>query len=109
MMQLKHIAGIFLCSCLFFVAFAAKKDGDKLSKYYKRTGEKFLAEKAKQEGVYVLKSGMLVEILKQNPSEDAKSPRKDDPCDVTYSGTLRDGTPFDASRTSFSPSQVIKA
>jgi len=108
MSQFNLITGVFVCCSLCFFANAAKKDADKMANYYKRTGEKFLAEKSKQEGVYVLKSGLLVEILKQNPSEDAKSPRKDDPCDVSYSGTLRDGTPFDASRTSFSPSQVIK-
>jgi FKBP-type peptidyl-prolyl cis-trans isomerase FklB len=31
-----------------------------------------------------------------------------DTCEVTYSGTLRDGTPFDAGTTSFAPNQVIK-
>ena len=31
-----------------------------------------------------------------------------DTCEVTYSGTLRDGTPFDAGTTSFAPNQVIR-
>jgi FKBP-type peptidyl-prolyl cis-trans isomerase len=31
-----------------------------------------------------------------------------DTCEVTYAGTLRDGTPFDAGTTSFAPNQVIK-
>ena len=30
---------------------------DKMNKYYKRTGEKFLAEKATEEGVFTLPSG----------------------------------------------------
>ena len=32
---------------------------------------------------------MLVEILKAGSDENAKSPKQSDPCDVTYSGTLR--------------------
>ena len=31
-----------------------------------------------------------------------------DSCDVTYSGTLKDGTKFDSGTTSFAPNQVIK-
>ena len=31
-----------------------------------------------------------------------------DSCDVTYSGTLKDGRKFDAGTTSFAPNQVIK-
>ena len=61
----------------------------------------------KKNGIIKLKSGLLVEILKENPSQHAKSPESDDPCDVTYSGTLKDGTEFDSSRTTFRPSQVI--
>lgn len=49
---------------------------------------------------------MLVEVLKSG-AENAKSPNVDDACEVTYSGTLKDGSKFDAGTTSFSPSQVI--
>ena len=80
----------------------------KQEKYLKRVGAKFLAEQAKREGVVTLKSGMLVEVLKSATDETAKSPTKFDSCDVTYSGTLKDGTKFDSGTTSFSPSQVIK-
>jgi FKBP-type peptidyl-prolyl cis-trans isomerase FklB len=86
---------------------AEKKKGD-LASYAKRTGAKYLTEKAKEAGVITLKSGMLVEILKSGDSETAKSPKASDACDVTYSGTLKDGTKFDAGTTSFAPNQVIK-
>ena len=51
---------------------------------------------------------MLVEILKESTKKKAKSPRASDSCKVTYSGTLKDGTPFDSGTTSFAPNQVIK-
>jgi FKBP-type peptidyl-prolyl cis-trans isomerase FklB len=76
--------------------------------YSNRTGAKFLKEVSQREGIITLKSGMLIEILKSTDKEDAKSPTKFDTCEVTYSGTLKDGTPFDAGTTSFSPNQVIK-
>jgi FKBP-type peptidyl-prolyl cis-trans isomerase len=81
--------------------------GDQIS-YMKRVGKKFLDEKAKEPDVITLKSGMLVKILKEGTDVNAKSPRADSSCDVTYSGTLKDGTKFDAGTTSFAPNQVIK-
>mmetsp|Transcript_24668 Transcript_24668/g.41705 ORF Transcript_24668/g.41705 Transcript_24668/m.41705 type:complete len:179 (+) Transcript_24668:39-575(+) len=90
-----------LCNCNHVSA------GD-MSKYYKRTGAKYLQNKAKEPGVFSLESGMLVEILKESTKADAKSPTVSDTCEVTYAGTLRDGTPFDAGTTSFAPNQVIK-
>ena len=76
--------------------------------YLKRTGKKFLDEIAKKDGVFTLKSGMLVEVLHESTKAEARSPKQYDTCEVTYSGTLKDGTPFDAGTTSFSPNQVIK-
>jgi len=84
-----------------------KKKGD-MNSYLKRTGENFLKEIEKKEGIYKLKSGMLVEFLKEGNNPDARSPTKFDTCDVTYKGTLKDGSQFDAGTTSFSPNQVIK-
>lgn len=55
-----------------------------------------------------MKSGLLVEIITKSENPDAKSPTASDSCDVTYSGTLKDGTKFDSGRTSFAPNQVIK-
>ena len=85
----------------------AKKKGD-MAAYNKRTGAKYLSEKATEAGVITLKSGMLVEILKSGDNADAKSPKAGDACEVTYSGTLKDGKKFDAGTTSFAPNQVIK-
>jgi FKBP-type peptidyl-prolyl cis-trans isomerase FklB len=73
-----------------------------------RTGKKFLDEKAKEDGIITLKSGMLVEIMKTGDNPDAKSPRAGDSCDVTYKGTFKDGSSFDGGTTSFAPNQVIK-
>ena len=42
-------------------------------------------------GFFKLKSGMVVEILKESDKSDAKSPKAGDSCEVTYSGTLKDG------------------
>jgi FKBP-type peptidyl-prolyl cis-trans isomerase FklB len=106
-MQLWQIL-LALCVILaFYGASADKKKGD-MNAYNKRTGAKYLEEKASQPGVIKLKSGMLVEILKTTENQDAKSPKAGDSCDVTYSGTLKDGTKFDAGTTSFAPNQVIK-
>eukprot|EP01034_Spumella_vulgaris_P021728 gene21728-27781_t len=79
-----------------------------MNSYIKRTGAKFLKEVSTREGIFELKSGMLVEILKSGDKEDAKSPKAGDSCEVTYSGTLKDGSKFDSGTTSFAPNQVIK-
>jgi FKBP-type peptidyl-prolyl cis-trans isomerase FklB len=73
-----------------------------------RTGTKFLEAKAQEAGIIKLKSGMLVEILKEGTDENAKSPRAGDSCEVTYKGTFKDGSSFDGGTTSFAPNQVIK-
>lgn len=87
---------------------AAEKKKGSMNNYLKRTGAKFIAEMAKKEGFFELKSGMVVEIIKSGDDPMAKSPKAGDACDVTYAGTLRDGTPFDKGTTSFAPNQVIK-
>ena len=89
------------------VSMAAKKRANQ-DKYMQRTGQKFLDETAKKEGIFTLKSGMLVEILHSGTDANAKSPNAGDSCEVTYSGTLKDGSKFDAGTTSFAPNQVIK-
>ena len=38
------------------------KSNEKMNNYYKRTGAKYLEEMATKEGIYKLKSGMLVEV-----------------------------------------------
>ncbi len=62
-----------------------KKKGD-MSKYLKRTGQKYLDEVAQREGILKLKSGMLIEVLKASDKPDAKSPKAGDSCEVTYLG-----------------------
>ena len=101
------LIAIFL-ACLALGTLAEEKRKGDMKAYLKRTGRKFLEDVAEREGIIKLKSGMLVEILKTSSKEDAKSPTKSDPCEVTYRGTLRDGKQFDAGTTSFAPSQVIK-
>lgn len=101
---------LFLFATILLVSSASadgKKKGD-MAAYNKRTGAKYLEEVAQKEGIIELKSGMLVEILKTSDKADAKSPTVSDTCEVTYSGTLKDGSKFDAGTTSFAPNQVIK-
>lgn len=101
------LSTIFFIFAILAVGAFAKKKGDQAS-YQKRVGQKFLDEVATNEGVIKLKSGMLIEILKTGEDPNAKSPGPKDHCDVTYKGTFKDGSQFDAGTTSFSPSQVIK-
>jgi len=79
-----------------------------MSSYTKRIGKKYLDDKAKEDGVMTMKSGMLIEVVKESDKADAKSPELSSQCKVTYSGTLHDGTPFDSGTTSFAPNQVIR-
>ena len=87
---------------------ASAGNAAKQEKYLKRTGMKYLEEVSKKTGIIKLKSGMLIEILKESDKADAKSPLEGDSCEVTYLGTFKDGTKFDGSTTSFAPNQVIK-
>jgi FKBP-type peptidyl-prolyl cis-trans isomerase FklB len=101
--MVKAVLKIFLAMCLVGTASAD------MTSYLKRTGQKYLdGVVAKNSDARMLKSGMVVEVLHSSSKADAKSPNANDPCEVTYAGTLKDGTPFDSGTTSFSPSQVIK-
>ena len=80
-----------------------------MNSYLKRTGKKFLDKVVTEnENARLLKSGMIVEVLKESTKENAKSPKIGDTCEVTYAGTLKDGSKFDSGTTSFAPNQVIK-
>jgi hypothetical protein len=46
-------------------------------------------------------------VIKASDKPSPKSPTSGDACEVTYAGSLKDGTPFDAGTTSFAPNQVI--
>ena len=79
----------------------------RLEAYQKEAGRNYLESIATREGVYNLKSGMLVEIIEESRHPNPKSPNKGDNCRVSYCGTFINGTTFDENTTSFTPSQVI--
>jgi FKBP-type peptidyl-prolyl cis-trans isomerase len=60
----------------------------------RKTGEEFLAENAKKDGVVTLSSGLQYKVLKAG---DGKAPTDADTVTCNYRGTLLDGTEFDSS------------
>ncbi len=58
------------------------------------TGEKFLAENKKKEGVKTTASGLQYKVLKEGSGEP---PKETDTVVTNYKGTLLDGTEFDSS------------
>ena len=101
----------FCAAALLVLAVAADSHSDKMAKYHKRTGAKWLAHLEKEAGVYKLPSGMLFRV--KTKGTGSKSPEANDDCDVHYTGTLRDGTKFDSSvdrgsPATFKPTQVIR-
>jgi FKBP-type peptidyl-prolyl cis-trans isomerase len=60
----------------------------------KKTGEAFLAENKKKDGVVALPSGLQYKILKAGKG---KKPTDGDKVECHYRGTLIDGTEFDSS------------
>ena len=62
---------LFVCALLCTFQLGSAAD---MTKYYKRTGTKYLQTKSTEAGVISLKSGMLVEILKESMKSDSKSP-----------------------------------
>ena len=82
----------------------------KIAGQAKATGETFLAENAKREGVKVTESGLQYEVLKATIGQ---KPKATDKVRVHYEGTLIDGTVFDSSykrgeSITFGLNQVIK-
>lgn len=59
-------------------------------------GVKFLAGKAKEEGVIKTKSGLLYKVIKSG-ADDGKSPKMGEQVMCDYEGKFIDGTVFDAS------------
>eukprot|EP01013_Petalomonas_cantuscygni_P015954 TRINITY_DN32878_c0_g1_i1.p1 TRINITY_DN32878_c0_g1~~TRINITY_DN32878_c0_g1_i1.p1 ORF type:complete len:144 (+),score=25.46 TRINITY_DN32878_c0_g1_i1:87-518(+) len=73
-------------------------------------GEAYLEERAKDQNVVKLPSGLLYEVVKKG--HGSKHPGHSTRCKVHYSGTLIDGTKFDSSYdrgqpATFAPNQVI--
>lgn len=76
----------------------------------KASGEAFLAQNAKKEGVVILPSGLQYEVLTEGTG---KKPSATDKVQCHYEGTLIDGTVFDSSikrgePAVFGVNQVIK-
>lgn len=65
-----------------------------LGKAAKVSGETYLADNAKKDGVVVLKSGLQYKVLKEGTG---KKPRATDTVKCHYEGFLTDGTLFDSS------------
>jgi len=59
-----------------------------------QAGQAFLAEKAKEDGVVALPSGLMYKIVREG---DGATPGPTDSVTVNYHGTLIDGTVFDSS------------
>ena len=59
-----------------------------------QSGEEFLKENAKKEGVKTLEGGLQYKVLKEGTG---KTPKATDEVEVNYRGTLIDGTEFDSS------------
>ena len=83
---------------------------EKLVGEAKASGEAFLAENAKREGVKVTDSGLQHEVLEETIGQ---KPKATDKVRVHYEGTLIDGTVFDSSykrgeSITFGLNQVIK-
>jgi len=67
---------------------------EEMSKKNKETGEKFLAENAKKDGVKTLPSGLQYSVIKEG---DGPKPTAESTVTVQYKGSLTDGTEFDSS------------
>lgn len=101
----------YLLLLIVFVALSLAANSDKQSKYLKRTGEKWLAEKSTQPGVVTLESGLRYKVLKAGTGK--KHPGPTDQVEVHYAGTLKDGSEFDSSigrgsPATFGVNQVIR-
>ena len=89
--------------CLSVVSASSPAQREKQGKYNARVGAKFLAEKAKEEGVTSLPSGVLYKVL--TTGSGTKSPGPTDKVKVHYAGTLINGKEFDSSYARGSPAE----
>lgn len=80
----------------FFAEQEAKQRtaAEEKGKAAKVTGENFLAENGKKEGVITLPSGLQYQVLREG---NGKRPKATDRVECHYEGTLIDGTIFDSS------------
>ncbi|MCE2435209.1 MAG: FKBP-type peptidyl-prolyl cis-trans isomerase [Candidatus Latescibacteria bacterium] len=75
---------------------------NKMAAENKKSGETFLAENMKKEGVVTLDSGLQYKVIKAG---DGQKPQKTDAVVCHYRGTLLDGTEFDSSYSRGEPAQ----
>lgn len=71
-----------------------QKKREEIGAMFKASGEQYLADNAKKEGVCVTPSGLQYEVLTQG---NGKSPKATDNVQCHYEGRLIDGTVFDSS------------
>lgn len=71
-----------------------KKRFEELAKKNEETGEKFLKENKKKEGIKTLKSGLQYLIIKKG---NGKKPKLEDTISINYRGTTITGKEFDSS------------
>lgn len=71
-----------------------QKAREELGAKFKVSGEQYLAENAKKDGVTVTASGLQYEVLNEGTG---KSPKATDNVECHYEGRLIDGTVFDSS------------
>ena len=94
-----------------FCQLLARKHRDMAAEHCDFPQLKFLSEKAKEEGVVSLPSGLMYKVVTKG--EGKSHPTVDSPCLCDYAGTLIDGSEFDSSYKrgqplTFAPNQVIK-
>ena len=94
---------ICLSLCTESVSAHRTSAAEKVAKYNARVGAKFLAEKAKEEGVVSLPSGVLYKVLQSGSG--TVSPSLSDKVRVHYAGTLINGKEFDSSYARGSPAE----
>lgn len=86
----------------------AKKQEEEMKVQYAdkiAEGNKFLEENKSKDGVVALPSGLQYKIIKEGNGE---KPKASDRVNVTYKGTVIDGTEFDSGTAPFGVEQVIK-
>jgi FKBP-type peptidyl-prolyl cis-trans isomerase len=89
----------------FFLSFLAVVFADKAAK---KNGEQFLESIAIQENIYKLKSGVLIQIVESTTNPESKSPLLFDVCDITFVGSLIDGSTFISQRATLNADVCIK-
>ena len=103
-------SAILVGALLAFAEVGAAKKSKKKKGHDSAADAKWLEEKAGEEGVVKLESGLMYKVLKSGKPW-AKSPNAETKCTCKYRGTLTPpagGKQFDAGEIDFAPNQVIR-